>query len=100
MHEAYSSAVAMHSARRGTNEAPDLLQRAPHLFVNDFLSRPGCLPCHSKRGRATGRLVIANVDQELKGEIYAEFAASNCRFLHEIQAAGDRHKLGQQLASR
>jgi hypothetical protein len=58
--------------------------------------------CHGDEGcpviqgeGATGRLVITNVDQELKGEIYAEFEASNCRFLHEIAEAGDNHKLGQ-----
>ena len=34
---------------------------------------------------ATGRLVITHIDQELRGKIYAEFAARNRRFLHEIQ---------------
>jgi hypothetical protein len=42
---------------------------------------------------ATGRLVITHIDQELRGKIYAEFAARNCRFLHEIQAEEDKLSL-------
>src|SRR5215831_5597580 len=53
--------------------------------------------CHANEGclvirgeGAIGRRVFTNVDQELKGKLYAEFTASNCGFTREIRAAKDK----------
>src|SRR5215467_6409136 len=56
--------------------------------------------CHANEGclvikgeSAIGRQVITNVDQELKGKLYAEFTASNCSFAREIRTAENKPKL-------
>jgi len=65
------------------------------------------ISCHSYEGCTviggdgiSGHVVISHTDQELKGEFYAEFAASNCSFTREIRAAEDKRELGEQLPSR
>src|SRR5438445_12777658 len=61
-----------------------------------FLSRLRGLPCHRKRGWEWARRYHSHRSR-IEREIHAEFAVRNCRFLHEIRAGGDKHKLGQHL---